>query len=65
MSEIQNAAEEWHSQFAKAFITQVSTGEGEYFIKVKFKTMSEMHEAYGSMAKLAALCVPSLPNQTE
>lgn len=61
MSDIQHAAEAWHSKFAKAFITSVSTGEGGYFIKVKFRTMAEMHEAYAAMAKLAELSAPHSP----
>lgn len=58
MSELQRAADAWHTKFARAFITQVSTGDGEYFLKLKFKTMGEMHAAYDAMAKLAALSVP-------
>ena len=40
MSDLKNAADTWHTEWAKAFITQVSTGEGEYFIKAKFKTVA-------------------------
>jgi len=50
-----DAGKIWHREFAKAFITTVSTGDGEYFIKVKFKTMAEMHAAYDAMANLAAM----------
>lgn len=58
MTDIQRLAENWHSEWARAFITSVS-GDGEYYIKAKFKTMAEMHAAYDSMAKLAALSAPS------
>jgi len=53
-SELQDASRRWHNEFSKAFITQCST-EDEYFIKVKFRTMDEMHEAYRAMAALADL----------
>ena len=52
MSELQTAAKHWHTEWAKAFITQVFA-EGEYYIKAKFKTMADMHTAYAAMAKLA------------
>ena len=55
--ELRAAGERWHSEFAKAFITQVSAS-GEYYIKAKFKTMAEMHEAFDAMSKLAALTRP-------
>ena len=58
MTDIRSAAETWHREFSKAFITSVSTGDGEYFIKVKFKTMREMHVAFDAMATLADLSKP-------
>jgi hypothetical protein len=57
MSELQTAAKHWHTEWAKAFITQVSA-EGEYYIKAKFKTMAEMHSAFGALAKLADVSAP-------
>lgn len=57
MSDLQRIADEWHGQFSKAFITQVSES-GSYYIKVKFRTMAEMHAAYEAMAKLAELTSP-------
>ena len=59
MTDLQRLADEWHTEWAKAFITQVSTGDGEYYIKAKFKTMAEMHAAQRAMAKLAAASTPT------
>lgn len=58
MTELQRIADEWHTEWAKAFITQVSTGEGEYYIKAKFKTMIEMHTAFDALVRLADASAP-------
>lgn len=58
MSELQRIAEEWNAEWQKAFITSVSA-DGEYFIKAKFKTMADMHDAYDALVKLADASTPA------
>lgn len=59
MTDLQRLADEWHTEFAKAFITQVSES-GDYYIKVKFKSMADMHRAYRAMSALAVVTSPVL-----